>query len=66
MKNFFKLSKEKDTKFRETAIRNAMIEYYDTINQGKVSIPSFILADIAIQRTKAFKRVDELYESLVG
>lgn len=66
MKKFFKLGKEKDTKFKEDAIRNAMIEYYDTINQGKVSIPSFILADIAIKRTNAFKRVDELYERLVG
>jgi len=65
MKNLFKFGKEKDTKFKENAIRNAMIKYYDTINQGKFALPSFILADIAIFRTKAFDRIDDLYSTLV-
>lgn len=29
--------------------KEKLIGYYDTINQGKVSIPSFILADMAIK-----------------
>lgn len=64
MKNLFKLRKQNDTKFKQIAIRRAMIRYYNTINQGKVALPSCILADIAIFRTKAFERVDELYEKL--
>lgn len=64
MRKFFKLRNEKDTKIKQDAIRNAMISYYDTINQGKVAIPSFILANIAITRNKAFSRIDELYALL--
>lgn len=64
MKKFFKLRKEKDTKIKEDAIRNAMISYYNTINRGKVALPSFILAEIAIKRNKAFDRLDELYAVL--
>ena len=64
MKNLFKLRKQNDTKFKQIAIRRAMIRYYNTINQGKVALPSCVLADFAILRTKAFERVDELYEKL--
>lgn len=34
---------------RKAHARRMMINYYNTINQGKVSIPSFILADMAVE-----------------
>lgn len=30
--------------------RQKLIDYYDTLNQGKVSIPSFMLADMVLER----------------
>lgn len=66
MRNLFKLSKEKSTKLKKQAIRRAMIRYYNTVNQGRLALPSCVLADLAILRTGAFFRINELYEKLVG
>ena len=66
MRNLFKLSKEKSTKLKKQAIKQAMIRYYNTVNQGRFALPSFLLADLAILRTGAFFRINELYEKLVG
>ncbi len=40
---------EQSLEMRKAHARRMMINYYNTINQGKVSIPSFILADMAIE-----------------
>ncbi len=66
MKNLLKLSKQKDAKLKMRAIRRAMIRYYNTVNQGRLALPSCVLADLAILRTGAFFRINELYEKLVG
>lgn len=66
MKNLLKLSKQKDAKLKMRAIRRAMIRYYNTVNQGRLVLPSCVLADLAILRTGAFFRINELYEKLVG
>lgn len=34
---------------RKAHARHMMINYFDTVNQGKVSIPSFMLADMVIE-----------------
>ncbi len=51
-------------KMKEKAIRQKMIEYYRIVNEGKVSIPPFILADLEIQRLKIQGRIDEVYTML--
>ena len=55
-----------NAKLQKKAIRKAIIDYYDTINMGKITIPSFILAEIAMWRTKAFSRLEPLYSKLVN
>ena len=65
MKTYYVFGKSKDEKIKESAIRQAMIKYYNTINQGKLALPSFILASIAMIRVKAYERIDELYSKLV-
>lgn len=40
---------EQSLEMRKAHARRMMINYYNTINQGKVSIPSFILADMAVE-----------------
>lgn len=66
MRNLFSFFKKKADKEKAEVVRRAMIRYYNTINQGKVAIPSFILADIAMHRVKAFDRIDDLYEKIAG
>lgn len=41
---------KKTNKMRREQIRKKLINYYDTINQGQISIPSFMLADMAIDK----------------
>lgn len=53
-----------DVQLQKKAIRKAIINYYDTINMGKLALPSFILAEIAIWRTNAFSRLEPLYSKL--
>ncbi len=66
MKGLVGFFRKKAEKEKIDTIRHAMIQYYNTINQGKISIPSFILADIAMKRARACDRLDELYEKLAG
>lgn len=40
-------------RLKEYALKKRMIDYYNTTNQGKVSIPSFMLAQEEINRIKA-------------
>ena len=65
MDNILKLLKTDTQKLKERAIKRKMIKYYNTINQGKVSIPAFILAEIDITAAKKAGRIDALYESLL-
>lgn len=53
-----------NAKLKKQAIRRAIIDYYDTINMGKLALPSSILAEIAIWRTNAFSRLEPLYSKL--
>lgn len=52
-------------RIKEKYLTKKMIDYYDTINQGNVSIPSFILAGLAVKRLKRLGRVDAVYSNLV-
>lgn len=65
MDNILKLLKTDTQKLKERAIKRKMIKYYNTINQGKVSIPAFILAELDIAAAKKAGRIDALYESLL-
>ena len=65
MDKILNLLKTDTNKLKEKALKRAMIKYYNTINQGKVSIPSFILADIEVNQVKKAGRIDELYASLI-
>ena len=42
--------KKKTQQLHRKAMREKLIDYYNTINQGKLAIPSFILADMAIDK----------------
>lgn len=50
---------------RKRYLRNKLIDYYNTINQGKIAIPSFILADMDIARCEKEKTIDKWYKRLV-
>lgn len=49
---------------RKRYLRNKLIDYYNTINEGKVSIPSFILADNDIKRCEKEKTINKWYKRL--
>ncbi len=65
MKKLFDLFKQPDKNFKANKIREAMIKYYDTINQGKLTLPSFILAEFAMKKARAYERIEQLYWTLV-
>lgn len=50
---------------RKNYLRTKLIEYYNTINQGKVCIPAFMLADADISRCEKEKTIDYWYKRLV-
>lgn len=64
MENVLKVLHINTQKMKEKAIRQKMVEYYRGVNEGKVSIPPFILADLEIQRLKIQGRIDEVYTML--
>ena len=66
MKKCFGLFSQRSKNNKENKIREAMIKYYDTINQGKLSLPSFILAELAMHKVRAYDRIEQLYCKLVG
>lgn len=64
MENVLKVLNINTAKMKEKAIRQKMIEYYRIVNEGKVSIPPFILAELEIQNLKRQGRIDEVYTML--
>ena len=66
MDNILKLLKTDTKKLKERALKRAMIRYYNTINQGKIAIPAFILADIEVCNARKAGRIDDLYASLIN
>lgn len=41
---------KKTKQMTRAQLRRKLIDYYETINQEQISIPSFILADMAIKK----------------
>lgn len=64
MENVLKVLHINTKKMKEKAIRQKMIEYYRVVNEGKVSIPPFMLAELEIQNLKRQGRIDEVYTML--
>lgn len=64
MENVLKVLNINTKKMKEKAIRQKMIEYYRIVNEGKVSIPPFMLAELEIQKLKRQGRIDEVYTML--
>uniref|UniRef100_A0AAU8AVD7 Uncharacterized protein n=1 Tax=Dulem virus 31 TaxID=3145749 RepID=A0AAU8AVD7_9VIRU len=64
MENVLKVLHINTQKMKEKAIRQKMIEYYRIVNEGKVSIPPFMLAELEIQKLKRQGRIDEVYTML--
>jgi len=56
--------KRQTLEYRKQHIRNRLIEYYTTINQNKVSIPAFILAENDIKRIEKDKSINYWYKRL--
>lgn len=48
MANVIQILKGLIQRLHRKAMRDKLIDYYNKINQGKLSIPSFMLADMAI------------------
>lgn len=65
MQNVLNFLRKDTRKLKENAIRQKMIDYYNTINQGKVSIPAFILADLDVRTLRKQGRINELYRKLL-
>lgn len=61
MKRLFKFTSHEA---KEWALKQHLIAYYDTINQGKVAIPSFILADEDLKRVKEMGTLEFWYRRL--
>lgn len=64
MENVLKVLHINTQKMKEKAIRQKMIEYYRIVNEGKVSIPPFMLAELEIQKLKRQGKIDEVYTML--
>lgn len=63
--SFLKGLKQQTYEMRKKYLRDKLIEYYNTINQGKVSIPAFMLADVDIARCEKEKSIDKWYKKLI-
>ena len=61
--SFLKGLKQQTYEMRKRCLRDKLIGYYNTINQGKVSIPAFMLADVA--RCEKEKSIDKWYKKLI-
>jgi len=61
MENILNILKRDTERLKEYTLRKRIIDYYNTENQGKVSIPSFMLADEQMNRLRVEGRIDELY-----
>lgn len=48
--DFIRHKQRKNEEYKLAYERRKLIDYYETINQGQVSIPSFMLADMALKR----------------
>ncbi len=56
--------KKQTLEYRKSHIRNRLIEYYNTINQGKISIPAFILAENDLKRIERDESINYWYKRL--
>lgn len=63
--SFLKGLKQQTYEMRKKYLRDKLIDYYNTINQGKVSIPAFMLADVDIARCEKEKSIDKWYKKLI-
>lgn len=63
--SFLKGLKHQTYEMRKKYLRDKLISYYNTINQGKVSIPAFMLADADIARCEKEKSIDKWYKKLI-
>lgn len=66
MKRLLKILQEDTREMKKQALKRMMIKYYNTINQGKVSIPSFLLAEYDINEAIRQGRLNELYRKLTA
>jgi len=57
--------KKQTYEMRKKYLRDKLIEYYNTINQGKVSIPAFMLADVDIARCEKENSINKWYKKLI-
>lgn len=57
--------KNQTYEMRKKYLRDKLIEYYTTINQGKVSIPAFMLADVDIARCEKENSINKWYKKLI-
>ena len=58
--SFLKGLKQQTYEMRKRCLRDKLIGYYNTINQGKVSIPAFMLADADIENS-----INKWYKKLI-
>lgn len=57
--------KQQTYEMRKKYLRDNLIGYYNTINQGKISIPAFMLADADIARCEKENSIDKWYKKLI-
>lgn len=57
--------KQQTYEMRKRCLRDKLIDYYNTINQGKVSIPAFMLADVDIARCEKENSINKWYKKLI-
>lgn len=58
--------KKQTQEYRRLAIRKKLIEFYQSHENGTVSIPAFQLADLDIKRIEAENTVDYWYKRLIN
>lgn len=63
--NFLNGLKQQTDEMRKKYLRDKLIDYYNTINQGKVSIPAFMLADVDIARCEKEHSINKWYKKLI-
>lgn len=64
--NFLDHLQKQTQEYRKSALRKALISYYQSLDNGSVSIPAFQLADIEIKRIEAENTVDYWYKRLIN
>lgn len=58
---------QKQTKeYRKSALRKALIDYYQSLNGSGISIPAFQLADLDIKRIEAENSINYWYKRLIN